>query len=120
MGRLQWSDGVLKEGLKEVYQLDGGIVTYGKDPEVKGEGYEGECYVFDERLTVPVNRTEGAKLVSSCVRCGAPSIRYRNCSWMPCNAQFLCCEECETDFGRFCTPLCKEVSVMSRAALVEV
>ncbi|MCB0279575.1 MAG: rhodanese-related sulfurtransferase, partial [Calditrichaeota bacterium] len=26
----------IREGLEDVYQLDGGIVTYGKDPEVKG------------------------------------------------------------------------------------
>lgn len=116
----KFSGFLLKQGLKNVYQLEGGIVTYGKDPEVKGEGYEGECYVFDERLTVPVNRTEGAKLISSCGRCGVPSIRYRNCLWMPCNAQFICCEECEGIFGKYCDPICKEVSVMSQAAVVGI
>ena len=116
----KFSGFLLKEGLRTVYQLDGGIVTYGKDPEVKGEGYEGECYVFDERLSVPVNRTEGARVVSTCVRCGVPSIRYRNCSWMPCNAQFICCEECEGRHGRYCDPICKEVSIMSQAAVVGI
>ena len=116
----KFSGFLLKEGFRNVYQLDGGIVTYGKDPEVKGEGYEGECYVFDERLSVPVNRTEGARLVSTCVRCGVPSIRYRNCSWMPCNAQFICCEECEGYHGRYCDPICKEVSIMSQAAVVGI
>lgn len=113
----KFSGFLLNEGFKDVYQLDGGIVTYGKDPEVRGEGYEGECYVFDQRLSVPVNRTEGAKIVSSCVHCGSPSIRYRNCSWMPCNAQFICCEECEENRGRYCAPICKEVSMMSHAAV---
>lgn len=115
----KFSGFLLKEGFKDVYQLDGGVVTYGKDPEVRGEGYEGECYVFDERLSVPVNRTEGARLVSTCVHCGVPSIRYRNCSWMPCNAQFLCCEGCEEEIGRFCSSLCKEISIMSCAAIHE-
>ncbi|MFT7172820.1 MAG: UPF0176 protein [Paracoccaceae bacterium] len=114
----KFSGFLLKEGFEDVYQLEGGIVTYGKDEEVKGEGYEGECYVFDERLSVPVNRTEGAKIVSDCRHCGMPSIRYRNCAWMPCNAQFLLCEDCENARGRYCAKVCKDVDLMSRAAVV--
>lgn len=113
----KFSGFLLREGFKDVYQLDGGIVTYGKDDEVRGEGYEGECYVFDERLSVPVNRTEGAKVVSRCVYCGEGSVRYRNCSWMPCNAQFLVCEGCEEKEGRYCESRCREVDLMSRAAV---
>ncbi len=112
----KFSGFLLREGFPEVYQLEGGIVTYGKDEDVLGEGFEGECYVFDERLSVPINRTEGAKLVSKCVKCGTPSIRYRNCAWLPCNAQFICCEECEIREGRYSDPLCKEVHITSLAA----
>lgn len=116
----KFSGFLLQEGFKDVYQLEGGIVTYGKDEEVKGAGYEGECYVFDERLSVPVNRTEGATVVSDCRHCGVPSIRYRNCAWMPCNAQFLLCEDCENAMGRYCAKVCKEVDLMSRAAMMEI
>lgn len=114
----KFSGFLLQEGFEEVYQLDGGIVTYGKDEEVKGEGYEGECYVFDERLSVPVNRTAGAKVVSRCRHCGEPSIRYRNCAWLPCNARILLCESCEEKNGRFCEPRCREIAVMSMAAVI--
>jgi UPF0176 protein len=103
-----------------VFQLEGGIVSYGKDEEVKGEGYEGECYVFDERLSVSVNQTEGAKVVSKCRSCGIPSIRYRNCAWMPCNGQILLCEDCEKTMGRYCDCRCKEVDLMSRAAVIGI
>jgi len=113
----KFSGFLLQEGFKDVFQLDGGIVTYGKDEKVKGEGYEGECYVFDERISVPVNRTAGAKLVSKCVYCGEPSIRYRNCRWMPCNAQFLCCEKCEEEKGCYCEERCAEIDIMSRCAV---
>jgi UPF0176 protein len=116
----KFSGFLLQEGFKEVYQLDGGIVTYGKNEEVKGEGYEGECYVFDERLSIPVNRTDGAKVVSKCRHCGMPSIRYRNCAWMPCNAQFLLCEDCEDAMGRYCAKVCKEVDLMSRVAVIGI
>mgnify|MGYP006078017571 FL=1 len=116
----KFSGFLLQEGFKEVYQLDGGIVTYGKNEEVKGEGYEGECYVFDKRLSIPVNRTDGAKVVSKCRHCGMPSIRYRNCAWMPCNAQFLLCEDCEDAMGRYCAKVCKEVDLMSRVAVIGI
>lgn len=38
-----------KLGFKEVYQLDGGILNYLK--ECGYAHYEGECFVFDERVT---------------------------------------------------------------------
>ena len=37
-------------GLKAVYQLDGGILKYFE--ETGGIGYEGNCFVFDERETL--------------------------------------------------------------------
>ena len=37
-------------GLKDVYQLDGGILKYFE--ETGGIGYEGNCFVFDERETL--------------------------------------------------------------------
>jgi len=116
----KFSGFLLKEGFEEVYQLDGGIVTYGKDETVQGEGFEGECYVFDERLSVPVNRTAGARVVSQCRYCEMPSIRYRNCCWMPCNRQFLLCQDCEKTTGRYCSRRCKEVDLMSRAAVIGI
>ncbi|MGJ8694899.1 MAG: rhodanese-related sulfurtransferase [Verrucomicrobiaceae bacterium] len=113
----KFSGFLLKEGLEDVYQLDGGIVTYGKDEEVKGAGFEGECYVFDQRLSVPVNRTPEATIISSCALCGKTSIRYRNCSWKPCNEQFICCEQCESEKGCFCAPVCKEAATISPVAV---
>ena len=41
---------MLKKGFQEVYQLDGGILNYFK---TVGRGYfEGECFVFDERVAL--------------------------------------------------------------------
>lgn len=116
----KFSGFLLNEGFHDVFQLDGGIVNYGKDKDVRGEGYEGECYVFDERLSVPINQTEGAKVVSKCGNCGISSIRYRNCAWMPCNAQILLCKNCEEEMGRYCDQRCKEVDLMSRSAVVGI
>lgn len=39
-----------KAGFKEVYQLEGGILNYFK--ECGGAHYQGDCYVFDERVAL--------------------------------------------------------------------
>ena len=44
---------LLHEGFTDVYQLHGGIIKYGK--EMQGKDFEGNCYVFDKRVSVPVN-----------------------------------------------------------------
>lgn len=39
-------------GFEEVYQLDGGILKYLEQTSQEDSMWEGECYVFDERVTV--------------------------------------------------------------------
>ena len=113
----KFSGFLLREGFSEVYQLDGGIVSYGKEAKVRGEGFVGKCYVFDERVAVEVNHTDGSRVISRCQVCGEPSDRYVNCEWSRCNSQFFCCDSCEGDRGRFCSSGCEEASVLSQAAL---
>ncbi|WP_410254359.1 rhodanese-like domain-containing protein, partial [Streptococcus pneumoniae] len=43
----KFSGWMVREGYKDVGQLHGGIATYGKDPEVQGELWDGKMYVFD-------------------------------------------------------------------------
>lgn len=112
----KFSGFLLREGFADVYQLDGGIVSYGKDPEVQGEKFAGKCYVFDERIGVEVNRTEGAAVISQCVHCGVASDRYLNCSWSRCNAQHFCCEGCEEEQSRYCSSACEGAALVSLAA----
>ncbi|MGE3320429.1 MAG: rhodanese-related sulfurtransferase [Candidatus Berkiella sp.] len=44
---------LLEQGFKEVYQLDGGILKYLE--ETQGAHFEGECFVFDNRIAVDTN-----------------------------------------------------------------
>lgn len=99
---------LIKEGFKNVFQLDGGIVSYAKDPNTKGKYFNGKCYVFDERISVPVNTAEEYKPVSNCKHCGETCDRYINCGNMECNLQFFCCEECEEKHYSSCCDDCKE------------
>ncbi len=39
-----------REGFEQIYQLDGGILKYFE--ECGGDHYEGECFVFDQRVGV--------------------------------------------------------------------
>ena len=105
-----------KEGLNDVYQLHGGIVTYGKDPETKGEGWKGSCYVFDQRIKVPINHTDSAEVISRCTHCGEPSDRYVNCNWSPCNCRHFCCEECEKENKGYCSDACYQAFLGSFAS----
>lgn len=50
-----------KQGIKDVYQLEGGILQYFQETKGNGDGgdnesennlWEGECFVFDERISV--------------------------------------------------------------------
>ncbi|MBL8088274.1 MAG: rhodanese-related sulfurtransferase [Chthonomonas sp.] len=96
------------EGFTNVWQLQGGIVTYGQDPEVQGKGFVGQCYVFDDRIAVPINRTENAQPLTHCVHCNQPCERYVNCLNVECNRLFACCEACERECNASCSPACQE------------
>jgi len=101
---------LIKEGFKDVYQLDGGIVTYGKDEEVKGRLFDGQCYVFDERISVPINRTDEDITVGRCIHCDSPSNRFINCANDICHRQHICCEECDEIHNSHCSDECVEVT----------
>ena len=103
----KFSGYLLQEGFADVSQLHGGIVSYGRDSETQGRDFEGQCYVFDQRIGVPVNRANPT-VIARCTHCDGPCERYRNCAFTPCNAQFFCCEACEEALGRFCGASCRE------------
>lgn len=103
----KFSGWLIKEGFEDVAQLHGGIVTYGKDPNVKGARWDGQCYVFDERLTVPINRKEKHVVVGVDYFDGQPCERYVNCARPECNRQILCSEENEHKYLRGCSHECR-------------
>lgn len=102
----KFSGWLLKEGFEDVGQLHGGIVSYGKDPEVQGELWDGRCYVFDERISVPINKKEHV-IVGEDYFDGEPSERYVNCANPECNKQIICSEENENKYMRGCSHECR-------------
>ncbi|WP_059103874.1 oxygen-dependent tRNA uridine(34) hydroxylase TrhO [Shouchella shacheensis] len=102
----KFSGWLKQEGFEDVSQLHGGIVTYGKDPEVQGELWDGQCYVFDERLTVPINHVNST-VVGKDYFDDEPCERYMNCANPDCNKQILASEENEHKHMRGCTSECR-------------
>ncbi|MDR6225025.1 oxygen-dependent tRNA uridine(34) hydroxylase TrhO [Desmospora profundinema] len=98
---------MLEEGFQHVAQLDGGIVTYGKDPEVRGRLFDGKCFVFDERLSVPVNQEEEV-VVGTCIHCGKSAETPHNCADPSCHHLHLCCPDCREKQDGYCSDSCRE------------
>lgn len=96
---------MLEEGFNEVYQLHGGIIRYGH--EVGGEHFDGACYVFDQRVVVPVNSVNPDTL-GKCKLCDEATERYINCANPDCNDHFLICNACAERLEGACSDKCKE------------
>ncbi len=95
---------LLEKGFKNVYQLHGGIIKYGL--EEGGEDFEGKCYVFDNRITVDVNRVN-PKVISRCYVCSTESDRMVNCANPECNNHIPICEKCGWEMEGACSPACQ-------------
>ena len=50
---------MLSQGFKHVFQLDGGILKYLDNVDEKNNLWEGECFVFDERVAVDKDLKKG-------------------------------------------------------------
>ncbi|MFJ7667562.1 rhodanese-related sulfurtransferase [Lysinibacillus sp. NPDC097195] len=101
----KFSGWMKREGFGEVGQLHGGVATYGKDPVTKGQLWDGKMYVFDERLTVPINQVEHV-IIGRDHYDGEPCERYINCANPECNKQIIATEENEAKHLGGCTIDC--------------
>lgn len=94
-----------EKGWKDVNQLNGGILRYAK--EEGGEHFKGKCFVFDDRLVVPVNRRD-MDPIARCEITGKPADTYINCANMECNKLFVCSEEGAKQMEGCCSEQCLE------------
>ncbi|CAN5453172.1 rhodanese-related sulfurtransferase [soil metagenome] len=92
--RCEKASALLKSrGFKDVYQLHGGIVTY--QEQLGNEHWEGECFVFDQRMTVRIDA--GVVPIGRCAHSGRTTSRFVNCLHDPCHRLFLLAEETERE-----------------------
>ncbi len=91
-----------EQGFSNVSQLNGGILTFGK--EFPDTVWEGTCFVFDKRLTSTINGEE--KPITLCELCGVACDLYKNCANIPCDRYCVICISCEQAFGGCCSKRC--------------
>lgn len=103
----KFSGWLKEEGFEDVAQLHGGIASYSKDPVAKGQLWDGMMYVFDERLTVPVNQVEHV-VVGRDHYDDEPCERYINCGNPECNAQIIASKENQAYHLGGCSLECAE------------
>ena len=97
---------LLKEGFNDVAQLHNGIHAYGTDPETQGDLWDGKMYVFDERISVPINRVEHV-IIGKDWFDDSPCERYINCANPACNRQIIASEENEKRYLGGCSYECR-------------
>ncbi len=61
---------MLEQGFPEVFQLDGGILRYLEEVPPEQSQWEGECFVFDDRVTLAHGNRDGSHAL--CLGCGEP------------------------------------------------
>ena len=103
--RCEKASGYLKQqGFENVYQLDGGMVSYME--QFPGQNFNGAMYSFDGRNVIDYDGGNHP-VVGSCKRCGSPTERYIDCKNDSCHGQFLYCTDCLNRHGKmYCGDRC--------------
>ncbi len=91
-------------GHENVYQLRDGILGYlAEYPEGY---YEGECFVFDERVAVDHNLKPSTRF-GICPGCGLTAETKNVCD--RCDAEYFVCATCDPTWGPVCSKACRDL-----------
>tara|TARA_B100001564_G_scaffold230815_1_gene194916 strand:+ start:122330 stop:123385 length:1056 start_codon:yes stop_codon:yes gene_type:complete len=97
-------------GFKNVFQLEGGIISYVR--QVKSEGLEnkfvGKNFVFDDRRAEKISKD----VIAKCHQCGAPADTHVNCANDACHLLFIQCDACKEKMENCCSVRCKEIKAL--------
>ena len=95
---------LIKNGFKDVNQLDGGIVKYAneiKKDNIKSK-FIGKNFVFDSRLGENVTND----IISNCHQCNHRSNNHTNCENSACHILFIQCKKCSKKYLGCCSNKC--------------
>ncbi len=93
---------MIKNGFKNVYQLEGGIINFCQ--QFPNTVWEGKCFVFDKRLMTDINQNN--KPISRCVNCHQFCDLYRNCKNVECDKLIIMCVRCQEKLQGCCSEKC--------------
>ncbi len=99
------------KGIKNVYQLEGGIIEYSRQVKEKKlkNNFLGKNFVFDERRGERISDD----IVSNCHQCGEPCDTHVNCSNEACHLLFIQCEKCRQTMNNCCSDECMNIIELS-------
>ena len=99
------------KGIKNVFQLEGGIIEYTRQVKEKklNNNFLGKNFVFDERRGERVSED----IVSNCHQCGDPCDSHVNCANESCHLLFIQCDNCKEKMNNCCSEDCREVIKLS-------
>jgi len=92
-----------EKGYSQVYQLQDGILGY--LAEYPDGFFEGECYVFDDRIALDAN-LQPTTQYGMCPGCGLPGATKRDCQW--CDEEYVVCDGCAGTWAPVCSKTCRD------------
>ncbi|MCD5380401.1 hypothetical protein LR004_00585, partial [Candidatus Gracilibacteria bacterium] len=95
-------------GLKNTYQLDGGVVKYINTYD--DGNWEGNLYVFDDRVSDRVGSDEKHTVIGECCYTGEKTDHCENCRYSPCNARLICTPKAYKKYFGFCSQECVDLA----------
>lgn len=96
---------LVKKGFKDVYQLDGGMVSYME--KFPGQNFRGGMYTFDGRRVIDWDGGNH-EIAGKCLKCATPCERIMDCLNPECNKQYIACEGCDPNpLDAFCSGECR-------------
>jgi UPF0176 protein len=99
------------KGIKNVFQLEGGIIEYTRqvnENDLKNN-FLGKNFVFDERKGERISDD----IVSNCHQCGKPCDSHINCINESCHLLFIQCDDCREKMNSCCSSECMQVVELS-------
>ena len=95
-----------KAGLKNTYQLDGGVVKY---INTYNDGnWLGNLYVFDDRVSQQVGDEKTHTTIGECIYSGKKTDNCENCRLSSCNARIIADRKEYKDHAGFCSEECAQ------------
>ena len=101
---------LIRNGFKNVSQLQGGIIQYAHEVKEKGlkSKFKGKNFVFDERLGERVTDD----ILSKCHICKAPCDSHTDCKNDACHILFIQCKTCSKKLKGCCSKECKNFAAL--------
>ncbi len=92
-----------QRGFEKVYQLRDGIIGY--LAEYPNGLFDGDCYVFDERVALDQNLKPTTRL-GNCPGCGLTAEIKRTCEY--CGKDYFVCTACQDTWEPVCNKTCRD------------